>query len=176
MQQMVDKHQSEMTRRIGVSAVFVGGTVCQSWPGQPCWPAPCSASFFRVVDVSLLKVGMTVSASSRSRCCRFVVSRLLGMSQLSFVPAFLRMRRATILENNMVKRAQPASLAWSRRGDARPDASALEMDLFRTMTVAVLNGLWAFDDDSAAAGIHHQTAQRARLSRRDGLCRRTKGW
>jgi putative OPT family oligopeptide transporter len=93
----------------------------------------------------VLKVGMTVSASIPIAVLSISLFRgLSGLSQLSFVPSFLRMRRATILENNMVQTTGSAgeSIAFGV-GVTMPALMllGLEMDLFRIMTVAVLGGL-----------------------------------
>src|SRR5437868_4484170 len=93
----------------------------------------------------VLKVGMTVSALIPFAVLSISLFRgFAAMSQLSFVPSFLRMRRATILENNMVQTTGSAgeSIAFGV-GVTMPALMLLgfEMDLFRTMTVAVLGGL-----------------------------------
>jgi putative OPT family oligopeptide transporter len=91
----------------------------------------------------VLKVGMTVSASIPIAVLS--VSLFRGFSALSqFLPSVLRMRRATILENNMVQTTGSAgeSIAFGV-GVTMPALMLLgfEMDLFRVMTVAVLGGL-----------------------------------
>lgn len=93
----------------------------------------------------VLKVGMTVSASIPIAVLSISLFRgFSSLSQLSFVPSFLRLRRATILENNMVQTTGSAgeSIAFGV-GVTMPALMLLgfEMDLFRTMTVAVLGGL-----------------------------------
>lgn len=93
----------------------------------------------------VLKVGMTVSASIPIAVLSISLFRgFSSLSQLPFVPGFLRMRRATILENNMVQTTGSAgeSIAFGV-GVTMPALLLLgfEMDLFRTMTVAVLGGL-----------------------------------
>ena len=93
----------------------------------------------------VLKVGMTVSASIPIAVLSISLFRgFSSLSQLSFVPSFLRIRRATILENNMVQTTGSAgeSIAFGV-GVTMPALMLLgfEMDLFRTMTVAVLGGL-----------------------------------
>lgn len=93
----------------------------------------------------VLKVGMTVSASIPIAVLSISLFRgFSALSQLSFIPSFLRIRRATILENNMVQTTGSAgeSIAFGV-GVTMPALMLLgfEMDLFRTMTVAVLGGL-----------------------------------
>lgn len=93
----------------------------------------------------VLKVGMTVSASIPIAVLSISLFRgISSLSQLAFVPSFLRFRRATILENNMVQTTGSAgeSIAFGV-GVTMPALLLLgfEMDLFRTMTVAVLGGL-----------------------------------
>jgi putative OPT family oligopeptide transporter len=84
----------------------------------------------------VLKVGMTVSAS--------IPIAVLSISLFRGLSAVLRMRRATILENNMVQTTGSAgeSIAFGV-GVTMPALMLLgfEMDLYRTMTVAVLGGL-----------------------------------
>ncbi len=84
----------------------------------------------------VLKVGMTVSAS--------IPIAVLSISLFRAISAVTRMRRATILENNMVQTTGSAgeSIAFGV-GVTMPALMLLgfEMDLFRTMTVAVLGGL-----------------------------------
>src|SRR5262245_47021711 len=84
----------------------------------------------------VLKVGMTVSAS--------IPIAVLSISLFRGLSAVLRTRRATILENNMVQTTGSAgeSIAFGV-GVTMPALMLLgfEMDLFRTMTVAVLGGL-----------------------------------
>src|SRR5262245_41747218 len=91
----------------------------------------------------VLKVGMTVSASIPIAVLS--ISLFRGFSALSqFLPENLRLRRATILENNMVQTTGSAgeSIAFGV-GVTMPALMLLgfEMDLYRTMTVAVLGGL-----------------------------------
>ena len=91
----------------------------------------------------VLKVGMTVSASIPIAVLS--VSLFRGFSVLTlFFPSFLRVRRATILENNMVQTTGSAgeSIAFGV-GVTMPALMLLgfEMDLVRVMTVAVLGGL-----------------------------------
>src|SRR5262245_38554569 len=91
----------------------------------------------------VLKVGMTVSASIPIAVLS--ISLFRGFSALSqFLPENLRLRRATILENNMVQTTGSAgeSIAFGV-GVTMPALIVLgfEMDLYRTMTVAVLGGL-----------------------------------
>src|SRR5881394_2973474 len=84
----------------------------------------------------VLKVGMTVSAS--------IPIAVLSISLFRAFSAVTRMRRATILENNMVQTTGSAgeSIAFGV-GVTMPALMLLgfEMDLVRTMTVAVLGGL-----------------------------------
>jgi putative OPT family oligopeptide transporter len=84
----------------------------------------------------VLKVGMTVSAS--------IPIAVLSISLFRAFSAVTRVRRATILENNMVQTTGSAgeSIAFGV-GVTMPALMLLgfEMDLFRTMTVAVLGGL-----------------------------------
>src|SRR5262245_45334811 len=84
----------------------------------------------------VLKVGMTVSAS--------IPIAVLSISLFRAFSSVTRMRRATILENNMVQTTGSAgeSIAFGV-GVTMPALMLLgyEMDLFRTMTVAVLGGL-----------------------------------
>src|SRR5262245_27372010 len=84
----------------------------------------------------VLKVGMTVSAS--------IPIAVLSISLFRAFSAVTRMPRATILENNMVQTTGSAgeSIAFGV-GVTMPALMLLgyEMDLFRTMTVAVLGGL-----------------------------------
>src|SRR6187200_11662 len=84
----------------------------------------------------VLKVGMTVSAS--------IPIAVLSISLFRAFSAVTRMRRATILENNMVQTTGSAgeSIAFGV-GVTMPALMLLgfEMDLYRTMTVAVLGGL-----------------------------------
>src|SRR5688500_12907949 len=83
----------------------------------------------------VLKVGMTVSAS--------IPIAVLSVSLFRGFSAITRMRRATILENNMVQTTGSAgeSIAFGV-GVTMPALLLLgfEMDLYRTMTVAVLGG------------------------------------
>jgi putative OPT family oligopeptide transporter len=93
----------------------------------------------------VLKVGMTVSASIPIAVLSISLFRgFSSLSHLPFIPSFLRIRRATILENNMVQTTGSAgeSIAFGV-GVTMPALMLLgfEMDLFRTMTVAVLGGL-----------------------------------
>src|SRR5688572_24838568 len=84
----------------------------------------------------VLKVGMTVSAS--------IPIAVLSISLFRGFSALTRTRRATILENNMVQTTGSAgeSIAFGV-GVTMPALMLLgfEMDLVRTMTVAVLGGL-----------------------------------
>src|SRR5947207_3086638 len=84
----------------------------------------------------VLKVGMTVSAS--------IPIAVLSISLFRAFSAITRLRRATILENNMVQTTGSAgeSIAFGV-GVTMPALMLLgfEMDMFRTMTVAVLGGL-----------------------------------
>src|SRR5437870_10579816 len=84
----------------------------------------------------VLKVGMTVSAS--------IPIAVLSISLFRAFSAATGMRRATILENNMVQTTGSAgeSIAFGV-GVTMPALMLLgfEMDMFRTMTVAVLGGL-----------------------------------
>src|SRR5437764_5454238 len=84
----------------------------------------------------VLKVGMTVSAS--------IPIAVLSISLFRGFSYLTRLRRATILENNMVQTTGSAgeSIAFGV-GVTMPALMLLgfEMDLFRTMTVAVLGGL-----------------------------------
>src|SRR5690348_11694473 len=84
----------------------------------------------------VLKVGMTVSAS--------IPIAVLSISLFRAFSLVLPFRRATILENNMVQTTGSAgeSIAFGV-GVTMPALMLLgfEMDLFRTMTVAVLGGL-----------------------------------
>jgi putative OPT family oligopeptide transporter len=84
----------------------------------------------------VLKVGMTVSAS--------IPIAVLSISLFRAFAAITRTRRATILENNMVQTTGSAgeSIAFGV-GVTMPALMLLgfEMDLVRTMTVAVLGGL-----------------------------------
>src|SRR5436853_718510 len=114
------------------------------------WPAVLTGTILGIIFSAssmylVLKVGMTVSASIPIAVLSISLFRgFAAMSQLSFVPSFLRMRRATILENNMVQTTGSAgeSIAFGV-GVTMPALMLLgfEMDLFRTMTVAVLGGL-----------------------------------
>ncbi|MES2789694.1 MAG: oligopeptide transporter, OPT family [Planctomycetota bacterium] len=93
----------------------------------------------------VLKVGMTVSASIPIAVLSISLFRGFSyLSQFPFIPSFLRIRRATILENNMVQTTGSAgeSIAFGV-GVTMPALMLLgfEMDLFRTMTVALLGGL-----------------------------------
>src|SRR3954465_5345724 len=84
----------------------------------------------------VLKVGMTVSAS--------IPIAVLSISLFRGFSFLTRLRRATILENNMVQTTGSAgeSIAFGV-GVTMPALMLLgfEMDMFRTMTVAVLGGL-----------------------------------
>src|SRR6186713_1159388 len=84
----------------------------------------------------VLKVGMTVSAS--------IPIAVLSISLFRGFSAITRTRRKTILENNMVQTTGSAgeSIAFGV-GVTMPALMLLgfEMDLYRTMTVAVLGGL-----------------------------------
>jgi putative OPT family oligopeptide transporter len=84
----------------------------------------------------VLKVGMTVSAS--------IPIAVLSISLFRGFAAITRTRRKTILENNMVQTTGSAgeSIAFGV-GVTMPALMLLgfEMDLIRTMTVAVLGGL-----------------------------------
>src|SRR5437764_2748494 len=84
----------------------------------------------------VLQRGMTVSAS--------IPIAVLSISLFRGLSAVLRIRRATILENNMVQTTGSAgeSIAFGV-GVTMPALMLLgfEMDLYRTMTVAVLGGL-----------------------------------
>src|SRR5438093_3832023 len=93
----------------------------------------------------VLKVGMTVSASIPIAVLSISLFRAFSaVSRSPFIPEVLRLRRATILENNMVQTTGSAgeSIAFGV-GVTMPALMLLgfEMDLFRTMTVAVLGGL-----------------------------------
>ena len=93
----------------------------------------------------VLKVGMTVSASIPIAVLSVSLFRgLSALTQFSFLPSFLRLRRATILENNMVQTTGSAgeSIAFGV-GVTMPALMLLgfEMDLLRVTTVAVLGGL-----------------------------------
>src|SRR5687768_4888624 len=93
----------------------------------------------------VLKVGMTVSASIPIAVLSISLFRGFSyLTQFSFIPSFLRVRRATILENNMVQTTGSAgeSIAFGV-GVTMPALMLLgfEMDLLRIMTVAVLGGL-----------------------------------
>ena len=84
----------------------------------------------------VLKVGMTVSAS--------IPVAVLSITLFRGFSAITGMRRATILENNIVQTTGSAgeSIAFGV-GVTMPALMLLgfEMDLFRVMTVAVLGGL-----------------------------------
>src|SRR5437764_6709369 len=84
----------------------------------------------------VLQRGMTVSAS--------IPIAVLSISLFRLFSSVLRIRRATILENNMVQTTGSAgeSIAFGV-GVTMPALMLLgfEMDMFRTMTVAVLGGL-----------------------------------
>lgn len=93
----------------------------------------------------VLKVGMTVSASIPIAVLSISLFRgFSALTRFSFIPSLLRIRRATILENNMVQTTGSAgeSIAFGV-GVTMPALMLLgfEMDLFRVMTVAVLGGL-----------------------------------
>ena len=84
-------------------------------------------------------------------------------------------RRATILENNIVQTTGSAgeSIAFGV-GVTMPALLLLgfEMDITRVMTVSVLGGvLGILMMIPLAAGVHRQAARQAPLSGRDGLCR-----
>jgi putative OPT family oligopeptide transporter len=112
------------------------------------WPAVLTGTVLGIIFAAssmylVLKVGMTVSASIPIAVLS--VSLFRGLSVLtSFLPPFLRLRRATILENNMVQTTGSAgeSIAFGV-GATMPALMLLgfEMDLTRVMTVAVLGGL-----------------------------------
>jgi putative OPT family oligopeptide transporter len=90
-------------------------------------------------------VGMTVSASIPIAVLSISLFRAFSyLTQFSFIPEFLRVRRATILENNMVQTTGSAgeSIAFGV-GVTMPALMLLgfEMDLLRIMTVSVLGGL-----------------------------------
>ncbi|MFM2096391.1 MAG: hypothetical protein RIS70_3515 [Planctomycetota bacterium] len=91
----------------------------------------------------VLKVGMTVSASIPIAVLS--VSLFRGLSAVTrILPPMLRLRRATILENNIVQTVGSAgeSIAFGV-GVTMPALMLLgfEMDLLRVMTVSVLGGL-----------------------------------
>src|SRR5438128_11913495 len=93
----------------------------------------------------VLKVGMTVSASIPIAVPSISLFRgFSAMSRLSFVPSFLRLRRATILENNMVQTTGSAgeSIAFGV-GVTMPALMLLgfDMSLGRVMVVSILGGL-----------------------------------
>src|SRR5688572_12654302 len=112
------------------------------------WPAVLTGTVLGIIFAAssmylVLKVGMTVSASIPIAVLS--VSLFRGLSALtSVLPSFLRLRRATILENNMVQTTGSAgeSIAFGV-GATMPALMLLgfEMDLTRVMTVAVLGGL-----------------------------------
>jgi putative OPT family oligopeptide transporter len=93
----------------------------------------------------VLKVGMTVSASIPIAVLSVSLFRgISAFTRIPLWPSFLRLRRATILENNMVQTTGSAgeSIAFGV-GVTMPALMLLgfEMDLLRVMTVAVLGGL-----------------------------------
>ncbi|HEY2411012.1 MAG TPA: oligopeptide transporter, OPT family [Pirellulaceae bacterium] len=105
------------------------------------WPAVLTGTILGIIFSAssmylVLKVGMTVSAS--------IPIAVLSISLFRAFSAITRMRRATILENNMVQTTGSAgeSIAFGV-GVTMPALMLLgfEMDLYRTMTVAVLGGL-----------------------------------
>lgn len=114
------------------------------------WPAVITGSLLGIIFAAssmylVLKVGMTVSASIPIAVLSVSLFRgLSAMSRLPFLPSFLHLRRATILENNMVQTTGSAgeSIAFGV-GVTMPALMLLgfEMDLTRVMTVAVLGGL-----------------------------------
>src|SRR6476620_8239055 len=105
------------------------------------WPAVLTGTILGIIFSAssmylVLKVGMTVSAS--------IPIAVLSISLFRGLAAITGIRRATILENNMVQTTGSAgeSIAFGV-GVTMPALMLLgfEMDLFRTMTVAVLGGL-----------------------------------
>ena len=105
------------------------------------WPAVLTGTILGIIFSAssmylVLKVGMTVSAS--------IPIAVLSISLFRAFSAITRTRRATILENNMVQTTGSAgeSIAFGV-GVTMPALMLLgfEMDLYRTMTVAVLGGL-----------------------------------
>lgn len=105
------------------------------------WPAVITGAVLGIIFSAssmylVLKVGMTVSAS--------IPIAVLSVSLFRGFSAITRMRRATILENNMVQTTGSAgeSIAFGV-GVTMPALMLLgfEMDLMRVMTVAVLGGL-----------------------------------
>ena len=112
-----------------------------------------------------LKVGMTVSASIPVAVLAITIFR--GLSRLFGI------RRATILENNIVQTAGSAgeSIAFGV-GAAMPALMLLGYDLELDAGHAGgrAGGLAGHpDDDPAAAGVHRQAARRAALPRGNGL-------
>ena len=112
-----------------------------------------------------LKVGMTVSASIPVAVLAITIFR--GLSQAFGI------RRATILENNIVQTAGSAgeSIAFGvGADDAGPDAPGLRAGVDARDARGRARGPARHpDDDPAAAGVHRQAARRAPLSRGDGL-------
>ena len=115
----------------------------QASPPELTWSAVVVGSILGIIFSAssmylVLKVGMTVSAS--------IPIAVLSISLFRAFSAITRLRRATILENNMVQTTGSAgeSIAFGV-GVTMPALMLLgfEMDLFRTMTVAVLGGLLA---------------------------------
>ena len=123
-----------------------------------------------------LKVSMTVSASIPVAVLSITIFR--GLSRAFGI------RRATILENNVVQTAGSAgeSIAFGV-GAAMPALMLLgyELELTRVMLVAVLGGLLGIlMMIPLTAGVHRQAARRAPLPRRNSLRqgpdRRRTGW
>ena len=114
------------------------------------WPAVITGTVLGIIFSAssmylVLKVGMTVSASIPIAVLSVSLFRgLSAVTQFSFLPSFSRLRRTTILENNMVQTTGSAgeSIAFGV-GVTMPALMLLgfEMDLLRVMTVAVLGGL-----------------------------------
>jgi putative OPT family oligopeptide transporter len=105
------------------------------------WPAVVAGSLLGIVFAAsslylVLKVGMTVSAS--------IPIAVLSISLFRGFSRIMRMRGATILENNMVQTVGSAgeSIAFGV-GVTMPALMLLgyELDVWRVMTVGVLGGL-----------------------------------
>ena len=115
----------------------------------------------------VLKVGMTVSAS--------IPVAVLSITLFRVFSKVFGIRRATILENNIVQTAGSAgeSIAFGV-GVTMPALMLLgfEMDIGRVMVVSRPRRPARHpDDDPAAAGVHRQAARQAEIPRRHRLRR-----
>ena len=131
------------------------------------WPAVLVGAVLGIIFGAsslylVLKVGMTVSAS--------IPVAVLSITLFRVFSRVFGVRRATILENNIVQTTGSAgeSIAFGV-GVTMPAVMLLgfEMDIGRVMVVSVLGGAAGHpDDDPAAPGVHRQAARHAEISRK----------